>query len=366
MSYIFLLLFLFSCAGPIAFNKKGDFYYRNNQYKLAAEKYRQNIKYYESINYPLYMLNLGVADYMSENYVEAEKAFLTALKLSKGENLNILEKNFGFLAPKTERTYKLRDYEEIIVHFYLGLIYIKTNRINDAIVEFKKINLIDPEYPLIHYIMAKAYELQGKDEDSLIEYRLTKRYKPDFPYSYFDAALIYKKQGYLDEYKMLMNKYSEIDKSGILKKFINKLNDKIEVIFLIDMDKFLKNVNKKDKEKCYLKIYLNGKYEGRSFLIENIDFHKTKNRIKKLIKEKLKDTVRATVIKKVFNTEASSNTERREWDKTPGILHIFKIYLGKGEYNLKAEIFLRDKKIKDIDLNKLVIRGERKIVFRGI
>ncbi|HLD30225.1 MAG TPA: tetratricopeptide repeat protein, partial [bacterium] len=301
--YLPLFFLLASCAGPLSNNSRGDLFYSQAQYDKSAAEYRKNIRYYQSIHYPLYMLNLAVADYRSGNLDEAERAFLTALKLSHGENLGVLEKNFGFLAPKSETTYKLRDFEEVMVHFYLGLIYLEQDRLDDAAVEFKKILLLDPEYPLMQYVMAKNYELRNEYEEAEIAYRKAAEYRSGFPYPYLDAGLIFQEKGWAEEAQKAMSKYAALDGESRTSQTVKQSTDVSafqEDIFLIDLSFSAQKIKKEEREKLRYKVSINGETYGFSYLVENLEFQKMKDRIRTLIKDILKDTARAMIIKNIF------------------------------------------------------------------
>ncbi len=342
-----------SCGGPLQYTKNGNLHYSRGEYERAAAEYRKNIKYYESINYPLYMLNLAVADYRAGLTDEAERAFLTALKLSHGENLSALEKNFGFLAPKSEESYRLRDYEEVMAHFYLALIYIRTNKLEKAIVEFKKINLIDPEHPLMHYIMGKSYQLAGKDEEAEIEFRLTNRYRKDFPYSYLDRVEFYGRSGMSGEAAGALKKYLAADEGSSLSKKLSEnafdLSGSGELIVLLEPESYVEKIKKENRSSYFFKIYIDGEYHGKSHIIEDIDLQKTKKRISKMLKSALKDAARSMIIEKAFGVKASDNVERREWEKIPGLIHLFKTHLPEGSYNLKAVLYFKEIEISEAE-----------------
>ena len=347
------LVLFSSCGGPLQYTKNGDLHYSRGEYERAAAEYRKNIKYYESINYPLYMLNLAVADYRAGLTDEAERAFLTALKLSHGENLSALEKNFGFLAPKSEESYRLRDYEEVMAHFYLALIYIRTNKLDKAIVEFKKINLIDPEYPLMHYIMGKSYQLAGKDGEAEIEFRLTSRYKKDFPYSYLDRVEFYERNGMGEEAGRALKKYLAADEGSRLAEKLSEktfnLSGSGELIALLEPENFVKNIKKKNRSSYFYRIYIDGEYYGKSHVIEDIDLQKAKKRITKMLKTALKNAARSMIIEKAFGVKASDNVERREWEKIPGLIHLFKTHLSAGSYKVKAVLCFKEIEISEAE-----------------
>ena len=358
------VVFLASCGGPLQYTKNGDTYYAAGDYEDAAAEYRRNVQYYESINYPLYMLNLAAADYRAGKLDEARRAFTVALKLSHGENLNAVEKNFGFLAPKSESSYKLRDYEEIIVHFYLGLIYVRMGEFDDAVVEFKKINLIDPEYPLVHFIMGKIYQINGNGEDAEIEFRLTNRYRKNFPYAYFEKAGFYRKNGMAEEADRALKKYLYLDGESRLAEEAKK-NGKMPaggIVLVLDASSWAGKIGKKNKGGYFYKIYIDGKFYGKSYLIEDMELNKIKKRTAKFIKETLKNAARSAIIKKVFGSDASDNTERRGWDKVPGLIHLFEAYLPAGEHKMKISLYAGDLAIES-KTGKVVIDGKEEVKF---
>ncbi|MCD6413239.1 MAG: hypothetical protein J7L54_03750 [Elusimicrobia bacterium] len=344
-----LVVFLSSCGGPLQYNKRGDIFYEQGKYSLAAQQYRKNKKYCESVNYPIYILNLAVADYRAGNLDESERAFLAALKLSRGENLNTVEKNFGFLAPKSERMYKLRPFEEVIARFYLALIYLQKGLLEDAVVEFKKINLIDDQYPLIHYIMGKSYEAKGEYDDAEIEYRKTINLRGDIPYPYLDLYEIYRRRNWNDEAEKAKAKFLSL--AGA--KFENDIStsgslaDKQEIVLLLDLRNFFPQIKKNDIKFFHFEIRIDGKFCGKASLIEDMDFQKMKKRFKKMIKEKLKNAARSAIIGKIFGAAASDNAEYRNWDKIPGAIYIFRTKPPSGKHEIKAILYSQDIKVSE-------------------
>ncbi len=347
----FIAIVASSCGGPLQYNKRGDIFYSQGKYALAAGEYRKNKRYYESVNYPIYILNLAVADYRSGSLDEAERAFLAALKLSHGENLTTAEKNFGFLAPKSERTYKLRPFEEVIARFYLAMIYIRKGLLDDAIVEFKKINLLDSGYPLIHYVMGKNYQMKGNMDDAEIEYRKVIELRKDFPYSYFDISRIYEQRGLKEEVEKAVARFKTLLGAAPTNFFADNEKNYQETILIFDLRKFFPPCEKSDKEFFSFKIYVDGKFRGRAWLIEDMNFQKMKNRFRKMIKQRLKNAVRTAIIKKIFGEESSDNTEYRKWDKIPGAIYIFRTYLENGRHKIRAVLFSKDIEVSEDEKN---------------
>ncbi len=183
---LFLALFLQGCAMSVEFYKQVDTQVSANRFDVAAKVVEDNRKTYGESSSVLYNLETGLlrhyaGDYDASNLrlLESERQMdeLYTQSISKGVGSLLVNDN---LLP-----YEGEDFEKVYVNLFLALNYAKLGKIEDAIVEARKVDLKLNEYSrkydgknsykqdaFVRYIMGVLYEANGELNDAFISYKL--------------------------------------------------------------------------------------------------------------------------------------------------------------------------------------------------
>lgn len=92
--------------------------------------------------------------------------FLGYLALKKGETETGLE-NFREALRHPPPTWNIDSYEDCLANAYL-----EVGRYNEAIAEYQRILLLNPNYPLARFSLAKAFEKQGMTQEARNSYQI--------------------------------------------------------------------------------------------------------------------------------------------------------------------------------------------------
>jgi len=184
----------------------------------------------KDVKYPIYLLNYGVLAQYSCKMDSARSALLAASKIEEAK-LSEVTQGVEWIKSDQKRVYKVTKRESELMHFYLGLNYFMSNKPDKALVEFKKLELIDQKaslLPIVSFYLGKCYEVMQKSDDARIEYDklLSMISTEEFPFVFLMLAQL--ESGFLedDESKIYFSKYcdiakktyEEIDAENIVKK----------------------------------------------------------------------------------------------------------------------------------------------------
>ena len=169
------LWFVASCVPSTPTVRRPSFF-SDLVYSAAAQKYKAEMEQRykaQDISYLLPLLNYGITSFYGRDWTEARKALTAGYRIDEG-NVSEAAKFYQWLVVDSRRVYKLAKRERELVHLYLGLTYIAEDNLPEALVEFKKLRLRDQEassLPVVNFYMGWLYEKLGKYDDALLEYR---------------------------------------------------------------------------------------------------------------------------------------------------------------------------------------------------
>ena len=86
-----------------------------------------------------------------------------------------------------------------VAHNNLGLFYYGKGRFNEAIKEYRKALIINPNHPLAHYNLGISYGKAGRLDEAITEYKRALTINPHLAKAYINLGLVYVKEGRLDE-----------------------------------------------------------------------------------------------------------------------------------------------------------------------
>lgn len=182
---LFSLLLFSACASY--YQKQTNFNQKFTSGNLeAAKRYlEQHDKQAEKKDRLLYFLDRGVVEHLLGNYQESnfyfEEAYLFTQDFRKSFSGDFLE----MTANPMLRPYRGEDFEVVLIHFYKTLNFIKLGRLDDALVEVKRINIklnkLNDRYEdkknrykvdaFALNLMGMIYEARGNYNDAFIAYR---------------------------------------------------------------------------------------------------------------------------------------------------------------------------------------------------
>ena len=365
--FVYALLLLTGCI-PLITPKRSiitQYYVYDSKYadsiltnykSLVDEKYKK-----KDLAYPIYLLNLGLFNFYAKNYDDASKAFWAVYQIEKGQSELI--KVTEWIKGTEKRVYKLSKRENALLHFYLGLIYFYQNSIDKALVELKKISLIEenePQLPLPVFFSGKIYECLGKLDEAIIDYKkLQELTQKDSLYvPYLELAKIYL---LLNNQKSAKTNIDKLKTMGyevppnLNTKSLKK--DFEELIIIIEQN----NEDAIDS----IKIHLDKNYLGKPVVIDVFQPGISAGEaIRKTMKEATGMVARETakkgieeVTEKIFGDWlgsfmggligekllGSEMEEKRKWDEAPDMFLIHASFIPKGQIeNILIEFFTQN------------------------
>jgi tetratricopeptide (TPR) repeat protein len=244
-----------------------NFYDRQYHDALATYKGLVDAKYEaKDRSYVIYLLNYAIISQYTGDFSEGQKAFMTAHKVTRGK-ISGTAKAFEWLKAGSKRVYKLKKREEMLLHFYMGTDFAFVGNMEKAIIEYKKVHLLEegkPRLPLVCFYMGKVYEIEEKYDDALIEYRALLELTKTDPYSpaYFELARIHSLRGEQDEAAKYLKKLSAIADAPQLSIFEEgKIPEGYnELIVQIDRNEL--------NHPYEIKIYADNTYVGQARLLD--------------------------------------------------------------------------------------------------
>lgn len=186
-SFILLFSLLLFSACATYYQQQTNFNQKFTAGNLeAAKRYlEQHDKQAEKKDRLLYLLDRGVVEHLLGNYQESnfyfEEAYIFTQDFRKSFSGDFLE----MTANPMLRPYRGEDFEVVLIHFYKTLNFIKLGRLDDALVEVKRINIklnkLNDRYEdkknrynvdaFALNLMGMIYEARGNYNDAFIAYR---------------------------------------------------------------------------------------------------------------------------------------------------------------------------------------------------
>jgi superkiller protein 3 len=96
---------------------------------------------------------------------------------------------------ETIRCYKKAitlDPNNLIAHYYLGLLYQREGKLDNAISEFKKAIAIDPERKGFYNLLGELYFAQGRINEALPEFKKALARDSDFAGAHYNIGIAYR------------------------------------------------------------------------------------------------------------------------------------------------------------------------------
>ncbi len=166
----------------LVFNNK----YEQGEYADARSYLESQKKLKNGKAKVLYDLNFATASFMLDDTQASIDHFAEADRYAEDFSKNYAYEALALVSNPTVRPYELEYFENVLIHFYQALNYIKLSDFEGAIVECRRMNLVLDELhdafrrhdgrrysrdAFGHLLMAVVYEMVGKDNDAFIAYR---------------------------------------------------------------------------------------------------------------------------------------------------------------------------------------------------
>lgn len=169
-------------AKTLTFNEK----FENGKYEDAREYLNSQKKLREKKSKVLYNLNYATSSFWLDDVKNSIANFDTADKYAEDFSKNYAYEALTMISNPTVRPYELEYFENVMLHFYQALNYIKMSNMEDALVECRRMNLVlDRQSDAFkrhdgkrysrdafgHLLMGIIYEMSGDNNNAFIAYR---------------------------------------------------------------------------------------------------------------------------------------------------------------------------------------------------
>jgi tetratricopeptide (TPR) repeat protein len=178
---------------------------------------------------PLLLVAMGHIELLEGKKSEARQRFETAISLTKGKDVTVLnaigKANAGkngdadYAIEKLTLATTIKGFKEPDVYINMGDAYRKKNDGGGAVKSYQNALAIDPKHAIAHHKIGKVYYTQGKDQEATF----TKHFNdaisadPNFAPAYYDMYVyyffrdVYKSKTYFNQYKSVADKGAALD-----------------------------------------------------------------------------------------------------------------------------------------------------------
>jgi tetratricopeptide (TPR) repeat protein len=206
----------------------GQAYIKAGQLEKAKEVYRKILVGDLGSN-PLLLVGMGHVELLEGKKTDARSRFETAISLSKGKDVAVLnaigranaDKNgdVDYAIEKLNQATTVKGFKEPDVYVNMGDAYRKKNDGGGAVSSYQKALTIDPKYAEASYKIGKVYYTQGKDQEEVFSRYFNEAIAsdPNFAPAYYDFYVYFffrdvnKARNYFAQYKPLADKGASLD-----------------------------------------------------------------------------------------------------------------------------------------------------------
>jgi uncharacterized protein len=189
------IFFLASCATYYTKNFRFQEHVLDGNFKAADSFLESNKKLKKDRVKVLYHLNKGYVNRMLGNYGESVNQFIQAENMIEDYRKKLGAEALSLISNPMTKPYKVEDFEAIMVNYYQAFNFINQNRLQDALVECRRINIklndLNDKYPkhknkygrdaFAHNLMGIIYEADKDYNNAFIAYRNSYNvYKEDY------------------------------------------------------------------------------------------------------------------------------------------------------------------------------------------
>lgn len=158
---------------------------QNGEFEQAEKILRKDKKQQKGKNRILYDLNQGYVEFMLGHPEESNRFFERAEQLTEDQKTHVLTEAAVLVSNPEIRPYRPEDFEVVMINIYKALNYLQMNRMDEALVEARKMNIrlqqLNDKYPdhknryqqdaFAHLVMGLIYDAAGDANNAFIAYR---------------------------------------------------------------------------------------------------------------------------------------------------------------------------------------------------
>jgi len=234
ITIVFIVIVVTSCATYYQKNEALMASIYQGNYTAALSNISHNKTLKSKRNRLLYYLNKGTIEFMAGMHEESNKSFRQADYFVEDFQKNYLAKSASFLTNPNIEPYEGESFEKILIHYYTTLNYLQQNKLDEALIECKRMQLklqknIDyfgnknkyKNDAFVHLLTGIVYDAQLDYNNAFIAYRnayqfYKTEYKPNFntdiPYQLkLDLIRTAELSGFKEEGQFYRNEFNSKD-----------------------------------------------------------------------------------------------------------------------------------------------------------
>lgn len=179
------LLSLGSCATYYQKNSKFQEYVASGNIDKARKLLDNTPKLQNGRNKLLFHLNSGWVSWMQDQPEASNRDFETADYMMETYKSNVANEALSIISNPALKPYQAEDFEKVMVNYYKSLNYLQLNKMDEALVECRKINIklnqLNDRYKdhknryqrdgFAHLLMGLIYDASGDYNNAFIAYR---------------------------------------------------------------------------------------------------------------------------------------------------------------------------------------------------
>lgn len=184
-SSVIAVLFILGCASYYQRNIKFQELFVQGRIEEAEKELQKNKHAAKDKNRLLYFLQNGVVLQMLDNYEESNQFFENAYIFTEDLKKNYASEAFSLLSNPETLPYKGEDFEVVLIHYYKAINYLQMNKLEEALVECRRINIklnqLNDKYSKYKNrykrdafalnLMGIIFEVAGDNNSAFISYR---------------------------------------------------------------------------------------------------------------------------------------------------------------------------------------------------
>lgn len=184
LSVFLVLLGLSGCMTYYEQSQNIELSYQQNAFDRAFSELRKSSINKKPRNKLLFYLNAGLIKYNQSAFDESNSYFEQAYVFLEDAEKRNTRDAFAYIMNPMQTDYAGENHEVLLLHYYKALNYLKTNRLEEALVEVRrmdnKLKRLNTYYrnenkykddAFIHLLMGIIYEASGDNNNAFIAYR---------------------------------------------------------------------------------------------------------------------------------------------------------------------------------------------------
>ena len=192
---VFIILLFLGCASYYQRNLKFQQFFTSGKIEEAAKELESNKDEAEGKNKLLYFMQSGVVTQMLGKYEESNEYFEKAYIFTEDIQKNYAAEAFSLLSNPETLPYRGEDFEQVMIHYYKAINYLKLGMLEEAQVECRRINIklnqLNDKYgkyknrykrdAFAYNLMGIIFEATGDINSAFVSYRNAyETYKEDY------------------------------------------------------------------------------------------------------------------------------------------------------------------------------------------